>query len=74
MMFKGFSVLFIIDDMASNSSIVKKRTPLSTLAISGRHTKRSLLVLTQKYNVREQAKWVCGVGETCRKVYSSILL
>ena len=64
-MFKGFSILFIIDDMASNSSIVKKRTPLSTLAISGRHTKRSLWVLTQKYNsigndVREQAKWVCS--------------
>ena len=64
-MFNGFSILFIVDDMASNSSIVRKRTPLSTLAISGRHTKRSLWVLTQKYNsigkdVREQAKWVCS--------------
>ena len=47
--------------MASNTSIVTKRTALSTLAISGRHTKRSIWVLTQKYNsigkdVREQAK------------------
>ena len=66
-MFKGFSILFIVDDMASasSSSIVKKRTSLSTLAISGRHTKRTLWVLTQKYNsigkdVREQSKWVCS--------------
>ena len=63
--FKGKEMLFIIDDMSSDSSIVKKRTSLSTLATSGRHTKRSLWVLVQKYNsvgkdVRAQSAWVCS--------------
>ena len=63
--FDGKEMLFILDDLSSNSSIVKKRTSISTLATSGRHKKRSLWVLVQKYNsvgkdVRAQSAWVCS--------------
>ena len=53
--------LFIVDDMIADESLDKKRQPLLELAISGRHRKHSLWLLTQSYtaipkNLRRQKK------------------
>lgn len=66
------SILFILDDLAADANIKKKRDELSKLAISGRHTERSLWLLTQKYNalskdVREQAMWIISFWTKDRK-------
>lgn len=55
--------LYLIDDMAADTALTKKKDMLSKLAFSGRHTKQSVWVLTQKFNavskdLREQTKWV----------------
>ena len=57
----GEETLFIIDDIIADSSLDKKRQPLLELAISGRHKKHSLWLLTQSYtavpkNLRRQKK------------------
>ena len=64
-MYKGKDILFILDDIIACEGIVKRRSSLTDLACSGRHTNRSLWVLTQKYNcvskvIREQSSWVCS--------------
>ena len=53
--------LFIVDDMIADETLDKKRQPLLDLAISGRHRKHSLWLLTQSYtaipkNLRRQKK------------------
>ena len=53
--------LFIVDDIIADESIDKLRQPLLELAISGRHKKHSLWLLTQSYtaipkNLRRQKK------------------
>ena len=53
--------LFIVDDMIADESLDKKRQSLLELAISGRHRKHSLWLLTQSYtaipkNLRRQKK------------------
>ena len=53
--------LFIVDDMIADGTLDKKRTALLDLAISGRHRKHSLWLLTQSYtaipkNLRRQKK------------------
>jgi hypothetical protein len=53
--------LFIIDDMISDETLDKKRTPLLELAIIGRHRRHYLWLLTQSYtaipkNLRRQKK------------------
>jgi len=53
--------LFLIDDMIADETLDKKRQPLLDLAISGRHRKHSLWLLTQSYtaipkNLRRQKK------------------
>jgi len=53
--------LFIVDDMIADETLDKKRTALLDLAISGRHRKHSLWLLTQSYtaipkNLRRQKK------------------
>ena len=53
--------LFIVDDMIADESLDKKRQALLELAISGRHRKHSLWLLTQSYtaipkNLRRQKK------------------
>ena len=53
--------LFIIDDIIADKSLDKKRQSLIDLAISGRHRKHSLWLLTQSYtaipkNLRRQKK------------------
>ena len=53
--------LFLIDDIIADENLDKKRQPLLELAISGRHKKHSVWLLTQSYtaipkNIRRQAK------------------
>ena len=60
-LFAGFKTLFLIDDIIADETLNKKRHPLLELAISGRHKKHSLWLLTQSYtaipkNIRRQAK------------------
>jgi len=57
----GEETLFIVDDMIADETLDKKRTALLDLAISGRHRKHSLWLLTQSYtaipkNLRRQKK------------------
>lgn len=57
----GEETLFIVDDMIADETLDKKRQPLLELAISGRHRKHSLWLLTQSYtalpkNLRRQKK------------------
>ena len=57
----GYSCLFLIDDIIADENLDKKRQPLLSLAISGRHKRHSLWLLTQSYtaipkNIRRQAK------------------
>ena len=71
--YKRKEILFLLDDMISDSSIVKKRTSFTYLASCGRHTNRSLWILTQKYNcvgkdVRAQAAWICSFH--CKDIHS----
>ena len=60
-LFTGFKTLFLIDDIITDETLDKQRHPLLDLAISGRHKKHSLWLLTQSYtvipkNIRRQAK------------------
>ena len=57
----GEETLFIVDDMIADETLDKKRQPLLELAVSGRHRKHSLWLLTQSYtaipkNLRRQKK------------------
>lgn len=57
----GEETLFVVDDMIADENLDKKRQPLLELAISGRHRKHSLWLLTQSYtalpkNLRRQKK------------------
>ena len=57
----GSKTLFLIDDIIVDETLDKRRQPLLDLAISGRHRKHSLWLLTQSYtaipkNIRRQAK------------------
>ena len=59
--FAGYKTLFLIDDIIADENLDKKRQPLLSLAISGRHKEHSLWLLTQSYtaipkNIRRQAK------------------
>jgi len=59
--FSGEETLFIVDDMIADETLDKKRTALLNLAISGRHRKHSLWLITQSYtaipkNLRRQKK------------------
>ena len=59
--FDGEETLFIVDDIIADETLDKKRQPLVELAISGRHKKHSLWLLTQSYtaipkNLRRQKK------------------
>ena len=47
--FSGEETLFIIDNMITDETLDKRRQPLLELAISGRHKKHSLWLLTQSY-------------------------
>ena len=60
-LFTGFKTLFLIDDIIADETLDKKRQTLLELAISGRHKKHSLWLLTQSHtsipkNIRRQAK------------------
>ena len=46
----GEETLFIVDDMIADESLDKRRQSLLELAISGRHRRHSLWLLTQSYN------------------------
>jgi len=53
--------LFVVDDMIADETLDKRRTALLNLAISGRHRKHSLWLLTESYtaipkNLRRQKK------------------
>jgi hypothetical protein len=57
----GEETLFIVDDVIADESLDKRRQSLLELAISGRHKKHSLWLLTQSYNaipknIRRQCK------------------
>ena len=57
----GEEMLFIVDDMIADEALDKRRQPLLELAISGRHRRHSLWLLTQSYtaipkNLRRQKK------------------
>ena len=57
----GSATLFLINDIIADEALDKRRQPLLGLAISGRHRKHSLWLLTQSYtaipnNIRRQAK------------------
>ena len=60
-LFSGEETLFIVDDVIADETLDKRRNPLLELAISGRHRKHSLWILTQSYtalpkNLRRQKK------------------
>ena len=62
----GSKTLFLIDDLISDEALDKRRQPLLGLAISGRHRRHSIWLLTQSYtavpkNIRRQTKmlYVC---------------
>jgi len=60
-MLSGEETLFIVDDVIADETLDKKRQSLLDLAISGRHRKHSLWLLTQSYmaipkNLRRQKK------------------
>ena len=60
-LFRGFETLFIVDDAISDKHLDEKRTKLLELAISGRHRRHSLWLLSQSYtavpkNLRRQLK------------------
>lgn len=48
-LFSSEETLFVIDDVIADETLDKKRQPLLGLAISGRHRKHSLWLLTQSY-------------------------
>jgi len=57
----GEETLFIVDDVIADETLDKKRQSLLNLAISGRHRRHSLWLLTQSYtaipkNLRRQKK------------------
>ena len=57
----GEETLFLIDDVIADETLDKTRGALLDIAISGRHRKHSLWMLTQRYKkipitVRDQAK------------------
>ena len=57
----GSKTLFLINDITADETLDRKRQRLLELAISGRHKKHSLWLLTQSYtvvpkNIRRQAK------------------
>ena len=57
----GSVTLFLIDDIIADEALNKRRQPLLSLAISGRHRGHSLWLSTQSYtaipnNIRRQAK------------------
>ena len=59
----GCEVLFVLDDMICEKSLDKRRTETLKLAVSGRHDRHYLWILTQVYNavpkdLRRQAKVV----------------
>ena len=59
--FSGEETLIIVDDIIADKTLDKRRNPLLELAISGRHRKHSLWILTQSYtalpkNLRRQKK------------------
>ena len=59
--FSGEETLFVVDDVIADETLDKRRNPLLELAISGRHRKQSLWILTQSYtalpkNLRRQKK------------------
>ena len=59
--FSGEETLFVVDDVIADDTLDKRRNPLLELAISGRHRKQSLWILTQSYtalpkNLRRQKK------------------
>lgn len=59
--FSGEETLFIVDDMIADETLDQQRQPLLEMAISGRHKKHSLWLLTQSYtaipkNLRRQKK------------------
>lgn len=61
--FKNSPTLFLIDDCSAERFLTIKKQELSRLAFSGRHTKHSVWILTQKYNsvltdFREQVRWL----------------
>jgi len=62
-MLSGEEILFIVDDVIADETLDKKRQSLLDLAISGRHRKHSLWLLTQSYtaipkNLRRQKKQI----------------
>ena len=59
--FSGEETLFVVDDVIADETLDKRRNSLLELAISGRHRKHSLWMLTQAYtalpkNLRRQKK------------------
>ena len=59
--FSGEETLFVVDDVIADETLDKRWNPLLELAISGRHRKQSLWILTQSYtalpkNLRRQKK------------------
>ena len=78
-LFEGTQTLFILDDVAAESEMCRKRKMLSKLAFSGRHANVSVFLLTQKYNsvlkdFREQAKVVVLFHCKDRKSFDECLI
>lgn len=76
--FFGCEILFILDDLIADPKIKQKRNSLCELAISGRHTRRSLWLLTQKYNglnkdVREQSMFIISFWSKDRKSFIDMI-
>ena len=74
----GCEILFILDDLIADPKIKQKRNSLCELALSGRHTRRSLWLLTQKYNglnkdVREQAMFIISFWSKDRKSFIDMI-
>ena len=70
-LFSGEETLFVVDDVIADETLDKRRQPLLELAISGRHRKHSLWLLTQSYTAipkiyaDKKNNYFCG---TLRKI------
>ena len=76
--FLGCETLFVLDDLIADPKIKQKRNALCELAVSGRHTRRSLWLLTQKYNglgkdVRDQAMFIISFWSKDKKSFANMI-
>ena len=74
----GKKALIIIDDCSAEQDLGKRRTSLSKIAFSGRHSNLTTWFITQRYvsvpvDFREQIRWILITKNTCRKSFELLM-